>query len=271
VLSGGLRRHNKRVAAVLVAIAIVALSAVALSSYAHATHHRVSVRITLGDVIVRAYLNCRLLGEYAQPGPSIKTVDLGWLRPQDIVSVEVTSLRTSGHVLIERRVDGGDWETLKQSGSLGYATDFPPLQLVITKTFLAAGTSLGAEDPLDTPAQQLASLHRDGLPSCRLDPIWDFGPAPADPATTRGRPNRVYDIADTISTRLPWALAIVGIIAFVGVAVVTAKKSSWTLAVASVAGGLLLWLSGSDSALALALVAVAGLVAIALAVVWLFR
>ena len=276
MLSGWRRRHNKRVAAVLAPPAIVALSAVAVSLYAHATHHRVSVRITFGDVIVRASLNCRLVAEYAQAGQSVKIVELGWLRPQDIVSVEVTSLQTSGHVRIERRVDGGGWKTLKRSGSLGNSTDFPALQLVIASTFLAEGTSLGAKDPFLTPAQQLGSLHRNGLPSCRRDPIWDFAPAPADPATTRVRPNRLYDIANTVSTTMAWTFAVVGMIAFGGVAVINAKKSfgsrwaSWALAVASVAGGLLLWLSGIDSALALTLVTVAGLVAIAVAVFWLW-
>ena len=278
MLSAWLRGHNARLVALLVAAAVVALSAVALSWYAHATHHRVRVHITHGDVIVRAYLNCQLVRQYAQQGQSIADLDLGWLRPQDIVSVEVTSTQTSGHVRISRRIDGARWETLKWAGSVGHTADFPPEQLVFTTTFLGDGTPLGAEDPLHKPAQQASSPHRQGTASCRLDPIWDFAPAPADVrGSGRVRPNHVYDIADTITTRLPWMLGFVGAMALLGAFVVTARQSiwpnwvSWALAVANLTLVLLLWLGGQEVASALALAAVAGLVSIALFVVWLFR
>jgi nitrate reductase gamma subunit len=263
------------VAAVLVATAVVALSAIAVSSYAHATHHRVRVHITFGEVIVRAYLNCRLVREYISQADS-KDLDLGWLRPKDIVSVEVTSTLTSGHVRIKRRIDDEGWKTLKRVGSLGHGTVFPAGQLVIATTFLAGGTSLGAGDPLRTPAQQVTARHRQGLPSCRVDPIWDFGPAPTeDPGTPPEGPNDVYNIAHSISTALPWILGFVGTMALLGAFVVTARKSigprwvNWALAVANLALVLLLWLAGKGLATALALAAVSGLVSISLFIVWL--
>jgi hypothetical protein len=94
-------------------IAIVELAAVAVSSYVRATHERVEIDVSAGFVIVRVYLNCQLVRGY-EGHRTAGIVDLGWLRPEDIVSIEVLSTRTSGYFRISRRLDHGRWQTLKQ-------------------------------------------------------------------------------------------------------------------------------------------------------------
>jgi len=263
-LSLWLHRRKRLVTVTVLVIAIVELGAVALSSYARATHERVEIDVSAGFVVVRVYLNCQLVRGHE--GRRIAdVVDLGWLRPEDVVSIEIMSTRTSGYFRISRRLDHGRWQTLKQRGSLGHAAKFLHQSPVLRTAFLAAGTSLDVMHGV--------------APSCGFVPaVWLFGPPlGVDLGTTPGRPNVAYDVASNVASALPWMLGMVGAIALCFAFVVGGEQSNWsraltaTLAVTELVLAVLLSLGTVDVPVALAVCVVAGVVSIAIFLIWLHR
>lgn len=267
-LSLWLHRRKRLVTVTVLVIAIGELGAVALSSYARATHERVEINVSAGFMVVRVYLNCQLVR--GDEGRIADVVDLGWLRPEDVVSIELTSTQTSGYFRISRRLNHGRWQTLTQRGSLGHAADFPHQTPVVNTAFLAAGTSLDVMDADGTHGV---------APSCGAEsPLWLFGPPlGVDLGTTPGRPNVAYDVASNVASALPWMLGMVGAIALCFAFVVGGKQSNWsraltaTLAVTQLVLAVLLSLGTVDVPVALAVCVVAGVVSIAIFLIWLHR
>lgn len=254
-------------------IVVVEFSAIAISSYARSTHRQVQVGVDVSDVIARVWLNCRLVHGYPSSPEDPAVLDLGWLRPEDVVSIEVMSTQTSGDYRISRRLGDRGWQTLAQAGRRGDAADFQHLRPVLRTAFLAAGPILYVSrypfkgDPVFGDP-----------PSCGFEPSWAFAPAAGTkPGTTPGRPNAAFDIASSVATTLAWILAIIGGLGVL-VAIFVGRHSSsrpWIVTIGIVIAELLLAMVmrriGVDSALTLALCVMAGLVSVGVFLAWLLR
>lgn len=196
-----LHRYRAIVALALLALAVVELAAIAVSSYANATRRHVEIGVASGDVIVRVYLNCQLVRGYDSRTLGVERVDLGWLRPDDIVSTEIFSTGGSGYFKVTRRIDAGRMVTLGQRGRRGRGAELPHHQLVLRRAFLATGASL---DAIEGDA-----------PSCAIPPRWAFAPpAGTDPGASPGRPSVAYDIAGDLRPAGAWLLGAIGLTAF---------------------------------------------------------
>ena len=181
--------------ALLHALILLGIGVFVVSWFAHATRDYVEVRVRAESVDWGAFVNC---AKFASQPDVEQTFDLGWLKPQDIVSIEFRSqprddgtLR-KGYFLAQRRVNGGTWETLKRLGSSGASVELPPFD---STAFIAGGSNLGKSGGCVTPpywAFAASQLGRHVRPAARRDAV-------------------VFDIARAVG---PWLLrAIAGIAA----------------------------------------------------------
>jgi len=180
------------------ALILLGLGAVVVSWYAHATRAYVEVRVTSEHVDSSVLINC--VPFVSQPGVE-ETFDLGWLRPQNVVSIEFLSGARSdgtlrkGYFQVERRIDHGKWQTLKVFGTSGLSVDLPPYY---KRAFIADGTNLG---------------EREG---CTSPPLWGFARSQLKrtqtPATRRDA--LAFDVATSVGPWLLRAMALIAAIVF---------------------------------------------------------
>jgi hypothetical protein len=112
------------------ALILLGIGVLLVPWYAHATRDYLEVRVRAENVRWSVLVNC--VKFVSQPGVD-ETLDLGWLRPQDVVSVEFTSdpprsdgTVREGYFQVERRLNRGNWETLKALGTSGASVEPPP-------------------------------------------------------------------------------------------------------------------------------------------------
>jgi hypothetical protein len=126
--NAALRSRAARV--LLHALILLGIGVLVVSWFAHATRDYVEVRIRAENVKWGVFVNC---AKFASQPDVEQTFDLGWLKPQDIVSIEFLSQTRhdgtvrKGYFLAQRRVNGETWETLKSLGSSGASVEPPPI------------------------------------------------------------------------------------------------------------------------------------------------
>src|SRR4051812_38669435 len=120
------RRALRRVVAGLLLILLLgAVGALYLSDRVEASTDRVKVQVMFGHIIVRVFLNCQLVSSYSQQSAGPEVLDLGYLRPDDRVSMEVFTEQETGYFTLRRSINGSEWQTLKTAGSPGKGAPYP--------------------------------------------------------------------------------------------------------------------------------------------------
>lgn len=195
-LAGALRGRTPRV--LLRVLVLLGVGVLAVSWYAHATRDYVEVRVRAENVAWRVLINCVPVGSQSAVE---ETFDLGWLRPQDVVSVEFRSKRRldgtlrKGNFKAERSIDRGKWVKLKVLGTGGRSVELPPNY---KRAFMAGGTDLGENEGCGSPPQW--AFARDRLGQMQR------------PATRRDAP--AFDVATVVRPWLLWGIAVIAVVMF---------------------------------------------------------
>lgn len=184
----------RRALALLVTLAIVLDIAIfALIGFVHMTRSRVRVRIAVEHEIVQVFVNCQLAhAAYVGGGAAATYLELGWLRQDAIVTIQVRGRRLPGYYEIDLERDSQVLQVARVGG-FGQPLSLPSGRVVFARSYTAAGRPLGALGcQSDAPTRlAFASAASEG------SGLWS-GPSPALSAVTN------------LSSVVPWVMALIG-------------------------------------------------------------
>ncbi|MET0304620.1 MAG: hypothetical protein ABW196_00130 [Solirubrobacterales bacterium] len=192
----------------LLVIAIAGLGAAGGRWLLLETHRHVVVQIKDIDGVADVFLNCRLAAS-AETGEPVKTVDLGWLAPDDRIFISVTSNDPTPAWKFTGTSNGARLFHPKRGSAAVPTFGTTAHALVFAEAFTAAGAELGPVgcQPPNTPAEKEFEL---------TGYAWspdEWNASGSGESSGNGRHNGFYDRVDWVGGWSLIGLAVLGAIA----------------------------------------------------------
>jgi hypothetical protein len=235
------------------------LALLVLAHEAHTSRARIEVAFSSENAIVQVFVECRLAYAFRGERAIGRTVDLGWLKKEDILTFQVRSRKHVGYFSLAYR-RGSSWISLARRGSPGHLAAAPESRVVLVDSWSVGGehvAELGCQR--DSSHLAFASLRARN---------WQEAAA------------RRFELVTSLASVIvpSWAaLGAAGLVAFAVAGRVSRRR--WTrrtamqalLAVAEIALALLASLAAASFGAVFALCAVDGVGSLLASVLWLLR
>lgn len=190
-----LRPSRRRGAALLLGLAVLLdVMIFAAVGYANLTKDHVRVRIVVEHEIVQVFVNCQLVrGAYTGDPQGPAWLDLGWLDPGDILTLQVRGRKLPGYYELSLEHDSS-FERVAAAGGYGRPLRLPSGRVIFARSYTAGGRAIGelgcqsdAPAPLPFAASAAKSYGR-----------WGGGSGAA------------LELATRLFPIVPWVLALIG-------------------------------------------------------------
>jgi hypothetical protein len=254
------RRWSRRLLAALIVGALVAeLALLLLAHEAHVGRAHIEVAFSSENTIVQVFVECRLAYTFRGERSIGRSVDLGWLKKEDILTFQVRSRKHVGYFALAYR-RGSSWISLARRGSPEHLAAVPESRIVLVDSW-----SVGGEHLAELGCQRDSSHLAFASPRAR-----DWQEAAA----------RRFELVTYLASIIAPSWAALGAAGLVAFAVAgRVSRGRWTrrtatqalLALAEIALALLASLAAASFGAVFALCAVAGVGSLLGGVLWLLR
>jgi AraC-like DNA-binding protein len=130
-------------ATLILVVLAVELALLFLAHEVHASRTHVQVMFSAENTIVQVFVQCRLAYSYREEHTSDQTVDLGWLKKQDILTFQVRSRKHLGYYELAYS-RGASTIPIARRGSPGHPVEIPESRAVDSDSWGAGGQHVGA-------------------------------------------------------------------------------------------------------------------------------
>jgi len=181
----------RRLMALGIAAALVLdMSIFALVGYAHVTRTHVLVKVTSEHEIMQVFVNCRLAYYYRSELPVDRTIDLGFLEKEDVLTFQIRGQKHSGFLQLSYLHDDAPASIYR------YGTAVHPLLLGAGRVAAAESWTVGGR--------------RLGIEGCQADAPHPLAFATPDAGPWKHNTSLPLAFATSIGKIIPWILAILG-------------------------------------------------------------
>ncbi|HEY7455909.1 MAG TPA: hypothetical protein VH703_01435 [Solirubrobacterales bacterium] len=206
-----LERSSRSLAVGMVVLAMVVVGLAVGRAWLRDARRDVVVELEVTEDREQLFVNCVFVGAVSPEGEASQSFDLGWLRPDDRISIALVNLSQPVANVFYRGIVNGDREFAFKKGSLAAPgiSVHSRRRYVFERTYSADGDLIGGAG-----CQRSRFVVRE-VEYMRL--IGDTRPARSGRASGGLRPasfepDRSMNALDTAGHVGPWALAVIGIV-----------------------------------------------------------
>jgi hypothetical protein len=229
VPGGFLQRWSRPIAASLAALGVVVVVAAVGRAWLRDARSAVVVEAEVTEDLEQVFVNCQFVGTAAPGGPETASFDLGWLKPDDRISLAVVNLNGSSADVYFRGIIDGEEIFHPKKGSLAV----PGISIrsrrkyVFERTYSADGDLIGGAGCQRSRFVALASGEYMRLADdSRASGVSERSDARLRPASFH--PDHSMDPVDAIGGVGPWVLVAVGLLMMILLLVREWYRREWS-------------------------------------------